>query len=254
MKHFLLLTVLFLSLAAPSQARPLTVFGAADLRYAMDEVVTTFKQIHPSVNIETIYGSSGKAYAQIRNGAPYDLYFSANIDYPEKLLQEGYGIGEAKLYAIGRIVLWQRRGGKLDLSKGLELLRDPSIRRIAIANPEHAPYGVAGMESLKTQGIWEEVQSRLVMGENISQTAHFAAAGTAEVGIIAYSLALAPEMKELGEPFVLIDATDHSPLRQGYMITNHGAKHPLSKEFSAFVESAQGKNILKQYGFEVPQQ
>jgi len=256
MKYFLLL-LLFILTSTPSlcaQDRPLTVFGAADLRYAMDEVVTAFKQVHPSANIETLYGSSGKAYAQIHNGAPYDLYFSANIDYPERLLRDSHGIGEAKLYAIGRVVLWQRKGGTLDLSKGMDVLRDPAIRRLAIANPEHAPYGVAGMETLKTHGLWEKLQSKLVMGENISQTAHFAATGAADVGIIAYSLALAPEMKEKGEPFVLIDATDHNPLRQGYMITNHGAGHPLSKPFSAFVESTQGKNILKQYGFEVPQQ
>lgn len=256
MKPLLVLCIFLFAVSTNlhAQDRLLTVFGAADLRYALDQVVTAFKQIHPSANIETIYGSSGKAYAQIRNGAPYDLYFSANIDYPERLLRDGYGIGEAKLYAIGRVVLWQRRGGKLDLSKGVELLRDPSIRRVAIANPEHAPYGVAGMETLKTHGIWQEIQPRLVMGENISQTAHFAATGAADVGIIAYSLALAPELKEKGEHFVLIDATDHNPLRQGYMITNHGAGHPLSKPFSAFVESTQGKDILKQYGFEVPQQ
>ncbi|MBW6508432.1 MAG: molybdate ABC transporter substrate-binding protein [Desulfuromonadales bacterium] len=256
MKYFLLFLLLILTSTTSlhAQQRSLIVFAAADLRYAMNEVVTAFKQTHPGARIETIYGSSGKAYAQIRNNAPYDLYFSANIEYPERLLQDGHGIGEATLYAIGRIVIWQHKGGKLALSKGMEVLRDPSIRRISIANPEHAPYGVAGMEAMKTHGMWEELQPKVVMGENISQTAHFIVSGAADVGIIAYSLALAPEMKQLGEPFELIDVKDHKPLHQGYMITNYGARHPLSRIFADFIESEEGKEILKMYGFEVPAQ
>ncbi len=256
MKQLLLLIIVLFAISTSLQAqdRPLTVFGAADLRYALDEVANAFKKKHPDARVETIYGSSGRAYAQIRNAAPYDLYFSANIEYPQRLLQDGHGIGEATLYAIGRIVLWQRKGGKLDLSKGMEVLRDPSIRRISIANPEHAPYGVAGMEAMKTHGMWEELQPKLVMGENISQAAHFIASGAADVGLIAYSLALAPEMKKIGEPFELINAMDHNPLRQGYMITNYGAKHPLSRTFADFVESEEGKAILKVYGFEVSAQ
>ena len=256
MKRFLPLIIILFAVSSSlyAQDRTLTVFGAADLRYAMEEVVNSFKKNHPTAKIETIYGSSGRAYAQIRNAAPYDLYFSANIEYPERLLRDGHGIGDATPYAIGRVVLWQRKGGKLDLSKGMEVLRDPSIRRISIANPEHAPYGVAGMESMKTHGMWEELQPKLVMGENISQAAHFIASGAADVGIIAYSLALAPEMKQLGEPFELIDAKDHNPLRQGYMITNYGADHPRSRTFADFVESEEGKAILKVYGFEVPAQ
>ncbi|MBB5022272.1 molybdate ABC transporter substrate-binding protein [Desulfurispira natronophila] len=255
-KRYLLVLILLLCTygIVLAQERPLTVFCAADLRYAMDEVVAVFKQKHPDAKVETIYGSSGRAYAQIRNNAPYDLYFSANIDYPERLLKDGHGIGKAELYAIGRVVLWQRKGGRLDLSQGMEVLRDPSIRRLAIANPEHAPYGVAGMEALKTHGMWEDLQSKLVMGENISQAAHFAASGAADVGIIAYSLALAPEMKEIAEPFQLIDAKAHNPLRQGYMITNYGAGHSLSRVFADFVQSKEGKEILKLYGFEAPGQ
>lgn len=251
-----LLFIIFLLIAGTSlhaQDRPLTIFAAADLRYAMEDMVAAFKQQLPDAGIETIYGSSGRAYAQIRNNAPYDLYFSADISYPERLLRDGHGIGEVKPYAIGRIVLWQRQSGSLDSSRGMTALRDPSIRRIAIANPDHAPYGVAGMEALKTHDLWDDLQRKLVMGENISQTAHFVASGAADVGIIAYSLALAPEMKRIGAPFVLIDNKDHNPLRQGYMITNHGATHPLSGVFADFIESAQGKAILREYGFEVPE-
>ncbi|NUN13553.1 MAG: molybdate ABC transporter substrate-binding protein [Myxococcales bacterium] len=235
-----------------ADAQPLTIFGASDLRYALDEVVLAFKKKNPGAEIQTTYGSSGKAYAQIRNGAPYDLYFSANISYPETLVKEGFGVGEAKLYAIGRIVLWQRKGGKLDLSKGVKLLTDNSVRKIAIANPEHAPYGVAAKETFIKHGIWDQIQSRLVMGENISQTAHFVASGAADVGIIAYSLAIAPDTKTLGEPYVLIHKDDHAPLRQGYMITKSGSKKPLAKPFAEFLESNEGKEILKKYGFEVP--
>ncbi|WP_027390284.1 molybdate ABC transporter substrate-binding protein [Chrysiogenes arsenatis] len=254
MRLIFLALVLLVSLTsgAFAQNKPLTVFGAADLRYALDAVVIAFNKEHPNTKIETIYGSSGKAYAQIRNGAPYDLYFSANIAYPESLIKDGFGIGEAKLYAIGRIVLWQRKGGKIDLFKGISVLNDPAVKKVAIANPEHAPYGVAAMQTLKTHGMWDGIQPKLVMGENISQAAHFAASGAADVGIIAYSLALAPEMKQIGEPFVMIDYKDHKPLRQGYMITKTGANHPLAKTFAEFIEGKTGKEILKQYGFEVP--
>ena len=192
-------------------------------------------------------------YAQIRNNAPYDLYFSADISYPERLLRDGHGVGEVVPYATGRIVLWQRRGGRLDLRPGMTTLRDPSIRRIAIANPDHAPYGVAAMEAMKTHGLWDELQRKLVMGENISQAAHFVASGAADIGIIAYSLALAPEMKRISEDFELIDGKDHTPLLQGFIITNHGATHPRAATFADFFQSEQGKIILKNFGFEVPE-
>jgi molybdate transport system substrate-binding protein len=241
-----------LTLASPLSAEPLRIFAASDLRYAMDEMIAEFRKKHPDATVEPIYGSSGKAYAQIRSGAPYDLFFSASIDYPESLIREGFGAGESHLYAIGRIVLWVRRGFGVDLRRGLELLRDPSVRKIAIANPEHAPYGIAAREALIKKGVWDEVKRKIVMGENIAQAAHFAASGATDVGIIAYSLALSPEMRSLGE-FRLIDATDHAPLRQGFIITKRGAAHPTARSFADFILGPEAKRIFQKYGFVVPE-
>lgn len=234
-----------------AQAKSLKIFGAASVRYAMDELIEVYKKKNPDIRLEATYGSSGKAFAQIRNGAPYDLFFSADMNYPDGLVKGGFAVGETKLYSVGRIVLWQRKGGKLDLSRGLKVLTDPSIKKIAIANPEHAPYGVAAREALTKHGLWNSVQSRLVMGENISQATHFLASGAAEVGIIAHSVAVAPDTRALGEPFVLIDAADHTPLHQGYVVTKVGGKNPEAKSFIAFFEGPDGKTIMKKHGFSV---
>ena len=171
-------------------AQEITVAAAADLQFAMQEVGTRFQQ-ESGKAVKLIYGSSGNFAQQLQNGAPFDMFFSANLDYPRQL--EAAGLTEPGTfyqYAIGKIVVWVPNDSKLDLSSGLKALLDPSIKKIAIANPQHAPYGKAAVAALQKENIYEQVKDKLVLGENISQTASFVASGSADVGIIALSLAL----------------------------------------------------------------
>ena len=149
--------------------------------------------------MKLIYGSSGNFAQQLQNGAPFDMFFSANLDYPKQL--EAAGLTEPGTfyqYAIGKIVVWVPNDSKLDLSSGLKALLDPSIKKIAIANPQHAPYGKAAVAALQKENIYDQVKDKFVLGENISQTASFVASGSADVGMIALSLALSPNMKDKG--------------------------------------------------------
>lgn len=237
----------------PRTDRPLRIFAASDLRYAMGEIIQEFSLLHPDARIEAIYGSSGKAYSTIMNGAPYDIYFSANMDYPRKLKEKGLVSGEIIRYAQGYIVLWQKKGGKADFSARSYSLTSPEIRTIAIANPDHAPYGRAAKEFLQSQNLWEPLQSKLVIGENIAQAAQFAATGGADVGILAYSLAMAPDMLQIEGSSLRIDPSLHNPLDQAFVITEYGASHPYSRKFADFVKSDAAGAIMKNYGFGVPE-
>jgi len=227
----------------------LTIAAAADLKFALDEIVVSFKRIHSSAQIETIYGSSGKFSTQIRQGAPYDLYFSADIAYPRALESEGYAASKVQSYALGRIVLWSPSldTGKMTLAD----LANPSIRKIAIANPRHAPYGKRAEEALKAAGVWEKVESRLVYGENVSQTAQYVQSGNAQVGIIALSLALSPELAKKGG-FVLIPDSLHQPLEQGFIITKRAADNALAQAFARFIAGKEARTIMTRYGFVLP--
>lgn len=227
----------------------LTIAAAADLKFALDEIVVSFKRIHSEAQIETIYGSSGKFNTQIRQGAPYDLYFSADIAYPRALKEEGFAASEVQPYAVGRIVLWShlRDAGKMNLAE----LADASIRKIAIANPRHAPYGKCAEEALKAAGVWEKVEPKLVYGENVAQTAQYVQSGNAQVGIIALSLALSPELAKQGG-YALIPDRLHQPLEQGYIITRRAAANPLAHEFARYIAGKEARATMTRYGFALP--
>ncbi len=227
----------------------LTIAAAADLKFALDEIVVLFKSTHPAAEIETIYGSSGNFSTQIRQGAPYDLYFSADIAYPRALNAEGLGASEVQTYGVGRIVLWSqsRDAGRITLAD----LADPSIQKIAIANPQHAPYGKRAEEALRAAGVWEKVESKLVYGENIAQTAQYVQSGNAQVGIIALSLALSPELARQGS-YALISDKLHQPLEQGFIITRRAAGNPLAREFAWFFAGKEARAIMTRYGFALP--
>jgi molybdate transport system substrate-binding protein len=227
----------------------ITIAAAADLKFALDEIVVLFKSTHPAAQIETIYGSSGNFSTQIQQGAPYDLYFSADIAYPRALKAEGLAASEVQAYGVGRIVLWSqsRDAGKMTLAD----LADPSIRKIAIANPMHAPYGKRAEEALKTAGLWEEVQAKLVYGENIAQAAQYVQSGNAQVGIIALSLALGPELAKQGS-YALIPDKLHQPLEQGFIITKRAADNSLAQAFARFVAGKEARAIMTRYGFVLP--
>lgn len=236
-------------LSFAAQADKITIAAAADLKFAMDEIVTAFKRANPADQVDVIYGSSGKFNTQLREGAPYDLFFSADIAYPRELAKEGLAASETKPYAVGRIVLWS---ASMDATKmTLASLADPKIARIAIANPKHAPYGKRAEEALRSAGLWEKVEPKLVYGENIAQTAQFVQSGNAQAGIIALSLAVNPELATKGG-YWLIPDTRHSPLEQGFVITRRAAGNPLAKRFADYMGGKPARAVMVKYGFVLP--
>lgn len=237
--------------AAPAYAEKITVAAAADLKFAMNEIVAKFNNSHKGAEVEIVYGSSGKFQTQIQQGAPYDLFFSADISYPRELARLGLAGSEVIPYAVGRIVLWSNR---MDAEKlTLESLLDPKITRIAIANPKHAPYGKRAEEALKSLGLLEKVQDKLVLGENIAQTAQFVQTGNAQIGIIALSLVMNPELSKNGG-YSLIPEKLHEPLQQGFIITKKGEEKGLSKRFANYMQSDAARAVMVNYGFVLPKE
>ncbi|MDD2502050.1 MAG: molybdate ABC transporter substrate-binding protein [Geobacter sp.] len=250
MKLFKLLSIACsLLLATAAHAEKITVAAAADLKFAMDEISASFKKNSPGNELEIIYGSSGKFHTQIQQGAPYDLFFSADIAFPRELVKKGMAASEVKPYAVGRVVLWSN---SMDASKmTLASLTDPKISRIAIANPKHAPYGKRAEEALKASGLWDRLQPKFVYGENIAHTAQFVQTGNAQVGIIALSLALSPELSKKGGYYLIPDKL-HNPLEQGYVITKRGAGKPLAQKFADYMNAKSSRAIMTKYGFVLP--
>lgn len=245
----LLIIMVFLTTSAPASAEKLTIAAAADLKFAMDEIVSSFKKSHTGAELEVIYGSSGKFHTQIQQGAPYDLFFSADIAYPRELHSKGMAASEVTPYAFGRLVIWSNI---LDAAKmTLASLADPKISRIAIANPKHAPYGKRAEEALRASGVWDTVQPKLVYGENIAHTAQFVQTGNAEVGIVALALAVNPELAKKGG-YSLIPDKLHNPLEQGYIITKRAAAKPLARQFATFMGTKTARTIMTRYGFVLP--
>lgn len=246
-----LLLACLLHFAAAAHAERITVAAAADLKFAMDAMLAIFKKAYPTEEVAVVYGSSGKFYAQIQQGAPYDLYFSADISYPRALAQAGFAASEVKRYAVGRIVLWS---ASLDASQlTLASLTDPKFSRIAIANPKHAPYGKRAEEALRAVGVWEKVEPKLVYGENIAHTAQFVQSGNAQVGILALALAVHPELAQRGG-YGLIPDHLHEPLEQGFIITKRAQGNALARRFADFVGSPPARVVLSQNGFVLPAQ
>jgi molybdate transport system substrate-binding protein len=227
----------------------LTIAAAADLKFAMDEIVATFRKAHPGDEVDVVYGSSGKFHAQIRQGAPYDLFFSADIALARELVKAGLAASEVRPYAVGRIVLWSAR---LDArSMTLTSLTDPAITRIAIANPRHAPYGQRAEEALRASGLWDQVAPKLVHGENIAQAAQFVQTGNAQVGILALSLVLGPELAGKGG-YGLISDRLHQPLEQGFVLTRRAADSALARRFADDMNSPAVRAVMGRYGFSLP--
>lgn len=246
--RLLLLACSLLGTAA-AHAEKITIAAAADLKFAMDEIVALFKQAHPGDEVQVIYGSSGKFHAQIRNNAPYDLYFSADVHYAQSLVDAGFAASGVRPYALGRIVLWSADRDASQMT--LESLADPKIARIAIANPRHAPYGKRAEEALRAAGLWNKVQSKLVFGENIAHAAQFVQTGNAQVGIIALALAISPSLARQGGHWLIPD-TLHAPLEQGFIITRRAAGSPLARRFADHMASEPARTVMVRYGFVLP--
>lgn len=248
MKKLLLICAILLGLAAQSYAQDFTIAAAADLRFALTEVVAKYRQADSTYKIDVVYGASGKLYQQITQQAPFDLFFSADNSFPLKLEEAKLTVGKSKLYAIGHLVLWS---ASKDVSKGVSILKSDDVKKIAVANPEVAPYGKRAIEALKYYKLDEAVKDKIVKGDNVSQAAQFCLTGNADCGFIALSLAISPEMAGKGKYFQ-IDAKSHSPLEQSYVILKKAEKNKNVAKFVKFLSSKKARAIFTKYGFKLP--
>lgn len=224
----------------------LTVAAAADLQGAFTEIGAAFER-QKGITVRFTFGSTGNLATQIQGGAPFDVFAAANVTHVDALIADGALIADSKrLYAIGRIVLASNKASGLDLQR-LEDLTDERIRWIAIANPDHAPYGVAAKEALQRVGLWDALQPKILLGENVRQTLQYIELGEAEAGIVALSIADVPDVT-----YVLIDDELHSPLVQAIAVVAGSGHERAAREFIAFVTGAEGRAILQRYGFGMP--
>src|SRR6266849_101240 len=243
---------MLLSAVVSEQGQEIRVAAAADLKFAMGELSEKFEK-ESGTKVNVTFGSSGNFFSQLQNGAPFDLFFSADIEYPRKL--EAAGLAEPGTlyeYAVGRIVIWTPADGKADVAKqGWKTLVDARVEKIAIANPEHAPYGRAAVAALQKAGIYESVKAKLVYGENISQAAQFVQSGNAQAGIVAMSLAVSPAMRD-GKRWE-IPAELHPAIEQGAIILKDAKNKRAAQAFLDFVKSPAGRSTMAKYGFESPE-
>ena len=246
------LLLVIASCTATTRAAEILVAAASDLSIAIKEIASEFER-KTGHQVKVSLGSSGNFYSQIANGAPFDIFLSADIDYAKKLQDAGLAeSGSLFLYGVGRLVVWVPGGSRLDIDHlGAAVLSDRSVKKIAIANPMHAPYGRAAVAALKTLGLYDRVKDKLVLGENISQAAQFVASGAADAGLIALSLALSPAMRQAGR-YREISADTYPPLEQGAVILKGAAKRGnrvVVGEFYNWIRSDSTRVVLKRYGF-----
>jgi molybdate transport system substrate-binding protein len=236
-----------LSSVAQVKQEVVLIAAASDLKFALDSVIAAYKKVEGGAKVEVAYGSSGKLFEQIMNGAPFDMFFSADIGYPQKLAEKGLILSSVKTYGFGKIVLWSKKG---DPSRDkMSLLLKDDVKKIAIANPLHAPYGRSAEQALKYYGNYDKIKAKLVFGENISQTAQFVTSGAADAGILALSLALSPAMKNLGGTYFIIPQESYQALEQGYVTLQHGKNNGAVKKLDDFIQHETSKKILHYFGF-----
>jgi molybdate transport system substrate-binding protein len=241
-----LLCLLFFSL--PAHAQTLRIAAAADLQFALPNLAAQYEK-QTGVKLAITYGSSGNFFAQIQNGAPFDLFLSADESYPRKLVDAGYADADSLvIYAQGHLVIWLPPDSPLDLTaQGFRTLLDPRIQKIAIANPEHAPYGRAAIVAMREAGLYNQLKSKLVLGENISQAAQFVQSGSAQAGLIARSLALSPAMKS-GKRYELT-GWHFPPLWQAAVILKSSANKDAAKAFLEFLKTPSAHAIFERFGY-----
>jgi molybdate transport system substrate-binding protein len=222
------------------------------LSTALNEIANNYQK-QTGNRLKLAFGASGNFYSQIQNGAPFDVFLSADLEYPRKLAEAGLIDRDSLFtYAVGRLVIWVPVSSPLPLQqKGVQALLDPSVKKIAIANPEHAPYGRAAVAALKKTGLYDQVKDRLVLGENVSQAAQFVESGNADAGLVALAHALAPAMKEKGR-YWEVPAEDYPELDQGAAIVSHSTHKKDAAAFLAYLKSPAALDLLKRYGFSTP--
>jgi molybdate transport system substrate-binding protein len=228
----------------------LVVAAAADLSSALQEIADRYEKL-TGVKVKLSFGASGALTQQIQNGAPFDLFFSADMDYPRQLITADAADGATLYqYAIGKLVLWVPADSPLDVEhKGMQILLDPSVKKISIANPQHAPYGRAAAAALKHYGLYDQLSDRLVLGENISQAAQFVESGNAQAGFVALAHASAPAMKGKGK-YWEVPAEAYPPLAQGVVVLSHSQHKHEAAAFAEYVKES--GDLLRKYGFTLP--
>jgi len=239
------------SLATAAAAQPLTVAAASDLQTVLPAIVSTFER-NTGAKVTVSFGSSGNFLAQIKNGAPFDVFLSADIDYPRELERAGLTEpGTLTAYATGSLVLWTRMGSGVDVRGGLDSLLSDRVRHIAIANPEHAPYGRAAVAALRAAGLYDKLQSKLVLGENVSQAAQFVQSGNADAGLVPLSFARDPAVSAVGQ-YIPVPSSLYPPIEQGAIVVRASRSQDAARAFVAFLTQPAARTILANAGFGLP--
>lgn len=242
---FLPILLFLFGLISCTKERKATIAAAANLRYVLEEIKEQYLKDYPGADLQITYGSSGTLTQQIINGAPFDLFMSADTKFPGKLEDRGLTSASAVNYCYGRVAMWS---STLNLSQGLSAVLLPEVKKIAIANPDNAPYGLKSVNALKKEDLYDKISKRIVWGENINQTAQYAFSGNAEIGFIALSLALAPEMKNKGHYYVLPEDIC-PPIAQAAVLINGWEKNGEASRFLDYIISSKCDNIWKKYGY-----
>ena len=250
MKKYFIALMLLCLLPVSAMAEQITVAAAANVQFTLDELKAEFTK-ETGVDVKTVIGSSGKLTSQIENGAPFDVFLSADMKYPQTIYKDGLSFEKPKIYAYGALVLWTMK--EVDLSKGTGILTDASVKKIALANPQLAPYGRQAVNAMKYNHLYPGIASKLVYGESISQANQFITTQAVDVGFTAKSVVLAPNMKDKGK-WVEVDPQSYEPIAQGAIVLKY-AEHNHSKEageFYDFLFSAPAQEIFKKYGYKLP--
>lgn len=242
--------VLLLLCGTAAGTEPLNVAVAANVKYAFGDLAAEFRK-ETGIRVQGVFGASGKIVAQVKNGAPYDVFLSADTESPDALYQEKLAIGAPRVYAYGVLVLWSRKD--IDLGKGMAVVNDASVQKVAIANPRLAPYGRAAIQALEKAGLSRAVEPKLVYGESIGQTLQFADSGAADVAFVAKSLVVSPEMAGRGK-WVEAPNGSYAPIAQGVVVLKHGAEtqDDAARKFVDFLFTPKARAIFEKYGYLLP--
>jgi molybdate transport system substrate-binding protein len=235
--------------------REVSIAAAADLKFALDEILGQFGKQYQDIHVNVSYGSSGNFYSQLINQAPFDLYLSADLEYPRKLANEGLTLpGSEFLYAVGRIAVWTPASSPIDVERlGMSSLNHATVTHIAIANPQHAPYGRAAEAAMRSLGVYDTAKPKLVFGDNVAQALQFVQSGNAQIGIVALSLALSPTIRPEGR-FWEVPLEKYPRMEQGGVILKWAKDPDAARALRTFLTGADGRSVLKRYGFFLPEE
>lgn len=245
-----LVAYVLLTLPVAVHSEPLTVAVAANMKYAFDEIADEFTK-SSGIRVSGVFASAGKIAAQVKGGAPYDVFLSADTDFPDALYQDGLAATKTRVYAYGTLVLWTVKD--FDLGEGMLIVGAASVHKVAIANPRLAPYGRAALQALESQGLKEAAQPKLVFGESIGQTNQYIESGAADIGFTAKSVVLAPGLHGKGR-WIEVPKDSYQPIAQGVVVLKHGAETQAdsTRKFMEFLFSDNVRAILKKYGYILP--